>query len=161
MHEWWFGTPPPTDNNFTLIKGDVELVMDGIHLAGPNLTPQTFLHGMQHMPPAKPGPNEINTIVTYGNHGYWSGTDYGGLDNAGILYWDPKTVGPDETGAVGAGMYRLVDGGRRYLPNQWPTTPVKLFDPAGTVTIYPANAIPPDLVPASVPVPPGAPTYKG
>ena len=148
LHEWWFGTPPPTDNNFTLIKGDVELVMDGIHLAGPNLTPQTFLHGMQHMPPAKSGPNEINSIVTYGSHGYWQGTDYGGLDNAGILYWDPKTVGPDETGAVGAGMYRLVDGGRRYLPNQWPTTPVKLFDPAGTVTIYPANAIPPDLQPA-------------
>ena len=52
-------------------------------------------------------------------------------------------MGPDETGNVGTGMYRLVDGGRRYLPGHWPTTPVKLFDPAGTVTIYPADKIPP------------------
>jgi hypothetical protein len=157
LHKWWFGTPPPTDNNYGILKGDIELVMDGIHLAGPSLTPQTFLDGMRHAPAQAPGPNDINTIVTYGNHGYWSGTDYGGLDNAGILYWDPKVVGPDETGNVAAGMYRLVDGGRRYLPNQWPTAPMKLFDPAGTVTIYPANAIPPDLQPASVPVPPDAP----
>ena len=33
-------------------------------------------------------------------------------------------------------MYRLVDGGRRYLPNQWPKTPMALFEPTNTVTIY-------------------------
>jgi len=157
LTQWFLGTPPATSNNYGIIKGDVELLMDGIHLAGPNLTPQTFLDGWRHAPAAKSGPNELNTIVTYGDHGYWSGLDYGGLDNAGILYWDPKVVGPDETGNVAPGMYRLVDGGRRYLPNQWPTAPVKLFDPAGTVTIYPANAIPPELQPTPVPVPADAP----
>jgi hypothetical protein len=161
VHKWWFGTPPPTDNNFTLLKADVETVMDGIHLAGANLTPTTFRDGLWHRPPQKLGPNSLGTVVTYGNHGYWSDTDYGGLDNAGILYWDPKVVGPDETGNVAPGMYRLVDGGRRYLPDQWPTTPVKLFDPAGTVTIYPANAIPAELQPATVPVPSDAPAANG
>lgn len=160
LNQWFFGTPPPTSNNFTLLKADTELTMDGIQLAGPNLTPETFRDGMFHAPAQPSGPNSLGTIVTYGDHGFWTGTDYGGLDNAGILYWDPKVVGPDETGNVGPGMYRLVDGGRRYLPNQWPTAPVKLFDPAGTVTIYPADKIPPELQPMPVPVPADAPVNK-
>ena len=148
-------------NNFALVKADVELVMDGIQLAGPKLTPQTFRDGMFHDPPQAPGPNALRDLVSYGNHGYWQGTDYNGLDNAGILYWDPSKVGPDETGSVGKGMYRLMNGGRRYLPDQWPTAPLKLFDPADTVTIYPADAIPPDLLPKKEPVPAGAgPTHE-
>ena len=124
-------------NNYAIIKGDVELLMDGLQLAGPNLTPQTFRDGAVPRAAATGGTERRSdrssrTATTATG----SGTDYGGLDNAGILYWDPKAVGPDETGHVGTGMYRLVDGGRRYLPGQWPTTPVKLFDPAGTVTIY-------------------------
>jgi len=160
LTEWYFGKPPATQNNYALVKGDVELLMDGLQLAGPKLTPQTFAAGLYHAPPQQQGPGALGLIDTYGNHGFWTGTDYGGLDNAGILYWDPKAVGPDETGHVGAGMYRLVDGGRRYLPNQWPSTPVKLFDPTDTVTIYDANAIPPELTPKTEPVPAVAPAYK-
>jgi len=156
LHEWWFGTPPPTQNNYSIVKGDVELLMDGLQLAGPNLTPDTFRDGLYHVPPPTNGPT-LKAISTYGNHGFWQGTDYGGLDNAGILYWDPNAVGEDEVGVVGKGMYRLVNGGLRYLPGQWPTTPIKLFDPAGTVTIYPANQIPAELLPKSEPVPANAP----
>jgi hypothetical protein len=57
-------------------------------------------------------------------------------------------------------MYRLLDGGRRYLPGHWPTAPLPLFDPAGTVTIYSAADIPPDLVPPTEPVPADAPAAK-
>jgi hypothetical protein len=159
--KWWFGTPPATDNNYGILKGDIELTMDGLQFAGPKLTPETFRDGVRHAPPQASGPNKLTNIVTYGDHGYWGEPDYGGLDNAGILYWDPKVVGPDETGNVAAGMYRLVDGGKRYLPDEWPTTPVKLFDPAGTVTIYPANGIPPELQPKAVAVPADAPAGKG
>ena len=116
--------------------------------------------GLRHGPPQDPGPGSIGFVVTYGDHGYWKGADYGGLDNAGILYWDPTAEGPDETGNVGKGMYRLLDGGRRYLPGHWPTGARPLFDPANTVTIYSANNIPPDLVPKSEPVPSEAPTAK-
>jgi hypothetical protein len=160
LHEWWFGTPPPTSNNYGIIKGDVELLMDGMQLAGPKLTPTTFRDGMFHAPAQPSGPHALTQIDTYGSHGFWSGTDYNGLDNAGILYWDPNVSGPDETGNVAPGMYRLVDGGRRYLPGHWPTAPVKLFDPANTVTIYKADRIPADLVPKTQPVPAGAPTSK-
>ena len=119
---------------------------------------------MDAWPPAVPGePPGLQTITTWGQHGFWPGLDDdpAGLDNAGILWWDPNATGPDETGTVGKGMYRLMDGGRRYTAGHWPTEPVKLFDPAGTVTIYDANAIPPELQPANIPRPPDAPANGG
>jgi len=48
----------------------------------------------------------------------------------------------------------------RYLPNQWPTTSVKLFDPAGTITVYSETNVPADLVPKNQPVPSNAPAHK-
>jgi len=158
VYRWYFGTEPPAAHSYALEKGDVELLMDGLQLAGPHLTPQTFAAGLYHAPPQQLGPQGLGTIVTYGHHGYWAGTDYSGLDNAGILYWDPNAIGPDETGHIGKGMYRLVNGGRRYLPGQWPTTPINLFDPTGTITVYNRNNIPPELLPKSEPVPTDAPT---
>jgi hypothetical protein len=132
------------ENGFAITEGEVQLLMTGIQLAGPKLTPTTFRDGMWHIPTQSAGSKGVGTIVTYGDHGYWQGTDWGGLDNAGILYWDPNAEGADETGTVGKGMYRLVDGGRRYLPGQWPTAPVTLFDP-------------PELVPKKQPLPANAP----
>ena len=160
LYEWWYGKPPVRENGFAITEGEVALMMTGIQLAGPNLTPETFRDAMFHIPTQSAGQGGIGTIVTYGDHGYWQGTDWGGLDNAGILYWDPKATGEDETGTPGEGMYRLIDGGRRYLPDQWPTTPVKLFDPAGTVTTYTAANVPPELVPKKQPVPSDAPTAQ-
>ena len=49
--------------------------------------------------------------------------------------------GPDETGSDGQGMYRYVDGGKRYRTGQWPQRNPKAFDNAGTVVIY--NDVPP------------------
>jgi hypothetical protein len=160
LHEWWFGTQPPTQNNFAIVKGNVEQVMTGLQLAGAKLTPDTFREGLYHAPPGAAGPLGLKTIVTYGDHGFWDGNDPAGLDNAGILYWDADATGPDETGSEGKGMYRLVDGGKRYTHGQWPTAPVKLFDPAGTVTIYEAGQIPTELKPANIPRPADAPANK-
>jgi hypothetical protein len=157
LHQWWFnGAPPPNQNAYAVVKGDIELLFDGLQLAGPHLTPQSFKNGMDAAPAVAPTDQPtIQTIVTYGNHGFWQGDDPSGLDNAGLLFWDPTAVGPDETGTVGTGMYRLMDGGLRYLPSQWPTTPIPLFDKTNTVTIYPENQIPAVLVPKNYPLPPG------
>jgi hypothetical protein len=161
LHQWWYGTQPPTQNNYQIVKGDWELLFDGLQAAGPNLTPQSFQNGMFAIPTSAPTNRPTQrTIATYGSHGYWPGVDPLGLDNAGILYWDPTAAGQDETGTQGVGMYRLLDGGVRYLPNRWPTTPVKLFDPAGTVTVYGETNVPADLLPATQPVPANAPAHK-
>ena len=160
VYKWWFGKEPPVQNSYGIIKAAVEQLMGGLQLAGPKLTPETFRDGLWHAPAQKSGPKELGTLVTWGKHGYWPGVDVGGGDNAGVLYWDPNASGADETGAFGKGMYRLVEGGRRYTPSEWATASVKLFDPKGSVTIYPADAIPPELLPKATPVPPDAPAYK-
>jgi hypothetical protein len=33
-------------------------------------------------------------------------------------------------------MYEYVDGGRRYLPGEWPTAPLPLFEAEGAVALY-------------------------
>ena len=52
-------------------------------------------------------------------------------------------------------MYRLVNGGRRFAPGQWPTEPIKLFDPKGTVIIY--DKRPAEIQPKDYPSPAGSP----
>ncbi len=43
-------------------------------------------------------------------------------------------------------MYRYVDGGRRYLPGEHPTSDPKAFTREGTVTVY-SEPPPPDRSP--------------
>jgi hypothetical protein len=163
LHQWWFGTPPPTDNNYAIVKGNVELLFAGLQLAGPKLTPEAFKAGLDAAPPAFPGdPPTRRTVISFGNHGIWPNTpdDPAGLDNAGILFWDPNAEGTDETGAKGKGMYRLMGGGLRYVADHWPTEPLKLFDPTDTITVYGNDNIPAELQPKQYPVPPEAPVNK-
>src|SRR5262249_16087702 len=62
--------------------------------------------------------------------------------------------GPDEVGRDGKGLYRYADGGRRYLPGQWPKTPVGLFDPKTSTTVL--TTLPPADAPPSYPSPAGS-----
>jgi hypothetical protein len=103
----------------------------------------------------------LRPTVSYGDHGIWPyEVDPNGLDDASLVWWDPTATGEDETGAEGVGMYRLVDGGRRYLPGEWPTEPIAFFDPTGTVTVY--DETPAELQPdEEYPPPAGAPAASG
>jgi hypothetical protein len=156
LTKWYFGVPPAAQNAFAILWGNVDLLFTGIQTAGAHLTPDNFRSGMYAIAPPANTQNTINTISTYGNHGFWPGQDNAGLDNMGVLWWNPNAVGQDETGAVGSGEYELVNGGRRYLPGQWPTDPIPLFDAKNSVTIY--NKLPPALTPKTYPPPAGAPT---
>jgi hypothetical protein len=138
-------------------------LFNGLQLSGANLTPENFKAGMDARPPAVSTTDpSLNTIVTYGQHDIWPDTpdDPAGLDNAGVMFWDPEAEGPDETGTVAKGLYRLMDGGLRYLPGKWPTEPLPFFDDAGTITIYNASDLPAALKPADIPVPANAPANK-
>jgi hypothetical protein len=63
------------------------------------------------------------------------------------VWWDRTAAGEDEVGNSGLGLYRYVDGGRRYLPGQHPTTDPFVFARERTVTIY--NEPPPSDRPPS------------
>ena len=41
IHTWWYGQPPPTDNNYGVIDAPLRQFMAGIQVAGPKLTPQS------------------------------------------------------------------------------------------------------------------------
>jgi hypothetical protein len=155
VHQWYFGTKPPSDKSYAITFGNVSLLFAGLQSAGPKLTPQNFRLGIEAIAPPANADATVDAFATYGNHGFWKGEDVQGLDNAGLLWYNPKAHGEDETGVVADGMYELVNGGKRYPAGKWPATPVKLFDPAGAVTIY--NDLPPDLTPKTYPSPPGSP----
>ena len=131
LHQWWFGTPPPTENNFAIIKGDVELLLTGIQLAGPKLTPETFRDGLYHAPPqSRPGRSASTRSSRTATTASGTAADSGGLDNAGILYWDPNGDGHrrDRHRRQGHVPARRR---RQALPAaaSGRPTPVKLFDP--------------------------------
>jgi hypothetical protein len=155
LTKWYFGVKPAAENAYAILWGNVDLLFNGIQTAGPTLTPDNFRAGMYGIAPPANAQNTLDTVSTYGKHNFWPGTDAAGLDNMGVLWWNPNARGDDETGAIGNGEYELVNGGRRYLPGQWPTDPIPLFDPKQAVTEY--TNTPPDLTPKSYPPPAGSP----
>ena len=48
-------------------------------------------------------------------------------------------------------MYEYSDGGRRYLPDQWPERPASVFDPATSTVGF--ETVPPDQQPPDYPSP--------
>jgi hypothetical protein len=106
----------------------------GLHLTGPNLNPHTFRDGMFSYAPT--GGFLTDYAVSWGR-GVWPWDDYLALDDTTELWWDATARGTDEQEIDGVGMYRYVDGGKRYMPNEWPTTKPKAFVTDGTVTLYP------------------------
>jgi hypothetical protein len=104
-----------------------------VQSAGPNLSAQTFEDALFQVETQQ----AISApYLTWGDHGYWESTDYAGIDDATLIWWDPAATGPDEIRKDGTGMWQYVDGGKRYLPGEWPTTAQALFDPNGAVAIY-------------------------
>ncbi len=134
-HLWHLGRPPTADNQYAVIYPGPLTLFTGIHLAGPNLTAQSWQHGLFSYPPTGQG-RVTSSTVSFGDHGIWPFTDYTSFDDVTEVWWDPGASGEDEVGNFGAGLYRYVDGGKRYLPGQHPTTDPKAFQDEGSVTIY-------------------------
>ena len=113
--------------------------------AGPNLTPETFRDGLFNLPPTEEA--ITNPRLSFGDHGIWPYTDYNGVDDATEIWWDPDEQGPDEIDRDGTGMWRYVDGGKRYLYGEWTEDESKVFQEEGSVAILedpPEDEQPPD-----------------
>ncbi len=125
LHVWHHGRPPTADNVYSTIYSSVFPIFTGIHLAGPQLTPQSFQGGLFSYPPTGGGPTA--PLLSYGNHGLWPRVDLTAWDDITEIWWDRTAVGPDQVGNNGTGMYRYVAGARRYLPGQLPSGPPEVF----------------------------------
>jgi hypothetical protein len=134
IYDWAYGEAPP-HNAFRIFEPLVRTIFTGIHMAGPDLTPETFRDAMWRTPPAGGGPTA--PLVSRGDHGFWPGVDWGGSDDGTIIWWDPTATGEDETGNEGQGMYRYANGGQRYSYEDQPSAEeIGLFDVERSITVY-------------------------
>lgn len=133
QHVAYFGRPPASPTASELVYQEVLTLATGIHLAGPHLDPITFRDGLFAYPPS--GGGRITTPQrSWGDHGIWPATDHTAFDTVAEVWWDPDATGEDEFGNVGIGMFRYVDGGRRYRLGEWPATEPAVFDRSGSLT---------------------------
>lgn len=145
LYQWGLGTEPP-NNTYGVIYSDLMPLFTGIHMAGPNLTPETFEAGWFRYPVS--GGTPTIPKVSRGRHGLWPGTDFGGSDDTGILWWNPDAEGEDEVGVVGKGLYEYTAQGKRWTLRQLPTQDPGLFDADTSVTIFTQVPDPPPTYPS-------------
>jgi hypothetical protein len=149
LHEWYYGREPDAKNTIAVINEPIRLFMLGVHMAGPNLTPETFRDGMFNYPPT--GGTPTAPRLSFGDQGVFANPDYNAVDDMQVIWWDVDATGLDEQGAEGTGMMRYADGGKRYLPGEMPTLPANVFDEEGSVLGY--DEVPPDIAPPDYPSP--------
>ncbi len=155
LYRWFFGDPraiPPAANQYALISPIAQWLFAGIHVAGPDLTTDTFARGLFRLPPAGGGP--ANPLVSYGNWGYYRSVDYAGIDDAVQIWWDPTVVVKDERGAPGKGAWRRSNDGARFTTKQ-PPTPDPCGDTAHSLTVL--ESLQGRDKPKDYPPPPGSP----
>jgi hypothetical protein len=141
---WYLGAKLSSYPNLT----ELTTLFTGIQLAGPHLTPETFRDGLFSYLPTR---HQVTSVATsWGKHDRSGDPDYTAAHDATLVWWDADAVGPHELqsdGQTGRGMYRYVDGGRRYLPGELRSARPRFFDPAGTVLLL-ADRPPADGTPS-------------
>jgi hypothetical protein len=160
LYRWYHGgtdTLPPARTQYPLLQFAARFVVSGIHMAGPDLTADTFARGLFRIPPAGGGPTTAR--LSYGNWGLFPATDYAGIDDASEIWWDPAAAGPDEFGLDGTGLWRRAHDGRRFSGEDDAPAPDPFGDPGGTVTVV--DELPPEDTPPEYPPPPGFPAAGG
>jgi hypothetical protein len=146
----WQSGRGPIAKTFRLLVQAPLLFFTGVHLAGPDLTPETFRDGLFRYPAGRPtSPPFLH--LSWGRHDIWPGVDLTGGDDAAVIWWDPSASGSDEVGNDGTGLWRYAHRGARYLPDTWPDGHVGLYDDATSVTIL--ETLPPDARPPDYPSP--------
>ncbi len=154
LHEWWFGEEPEAKLTSGVVYPYVQLLMLGIHMAGPNLTPETFQGGMFSYPPSGGGPTTPQ--ISFGDHGFFEAPDYISVDDVTEIWWDPEAEGKDEQNKEEKpGMWRYTNGGVRIAPGRMPSGPPAPHDPATSPALF--DQVPPQDQFPDYPPPPGSP----
>lgn len=144
LHTWFTGEEPAAKDTIGVFAPWPAVFFVTLQGVGPNLTHDTWKQALFDL--AQTTKAITQPSLGWGDKGIWPEPDYVGIDDATMIWWDPTATGPDEIRKDGQGMYQYVDGGRRYLPGEWPTED-KFFVPDGAVPIYtepPAGEARPD-----------------
>jgi hypothetical protein len=151
LYKWYTGgEEPPAPDTIGVLVPQMALFHSVTMATGPELTAENWRNALFQ------GSTEqaiSAPFLSWGETGLWDEPDYSGIDDFTAIWWDPAATGPDEIRKEGTGMWQYVDGGTRYLPGEWPTEPLPLFDPNGAVAIY--DEPPPGEAPIDYPSPAG------
>ncbi len=162
VYKWFFGTDPVAKRSQQFLGPMLQELYIGLHMAGPDLTPETYAGGMFRYPPSGGDPADpADPRISFGFHGLFPNADYVGPDDFTVVWWDKSVSGPDEQDKPGTGMWAYVDGGKRYLLGSKPPQvgDSVLFNPKGAVTLF--DKLPKDSTPPSYPAWPGSPAAGG
>lgn len=141
LYEWFWGEPPPA-NQSALVAPSLQFLMGVMQGVGPDLNPETFQARI--FTTAVIAGNVLAPQISWGDREFWPFTDYAGIDDQTEVWWDAEATGPDEIGQEGRGMWAYSNGGKRYLPGQWPEEPPSVFgDDPDPVTLY--TELPPGI----------------
>ena len=141
-YKWFTGQDTPSPDGIGTLIPSWELLFAGIQATGPNLTHQTLGDSFKSFETKKA---ITAPYLTWGDRGLWDETDYSGIDDVTLFWWDPTATGMDELSKEGTGMMQFVDGGKRYLLGEMPTED-KMFVVEGAIAMYdtaPASETPP------------------
>ena len=133
-YRWFHGEPPPARTTAALIMPNLQFLYSVLQGVGPELTHESFRAAIFGAPIIES--TVISPQISWGERGIWPSVDYAGVDDQTEVFWDADAVGEDETGKVGKGMWAYVEGGKRYLPGEWPEEPPGVFDEENAVTMY-------------------------
>jgi hypothetical protein len=157
LYRWYFGedTMPPAANQYGVLAPPAVWLAAGLHMAGPDLTPETFARGLFRVPPLAGG--ATTPQISFGNWGFFPEYDYQAIDDASEIWWDPDVEAEDERGVMGRGVWRRSNNGERFTADETPTP--RLFEEEDTVTVV--EEFGPDDLPPDYPAPEGSPAAGG
>jgi len=150
-YNWFWGEGNGTTSG--VAGSGVVWLMNGLHHAGPNLTPKTFRQGLFAMP-AEGGAKNDNPLVGLTGYGKTTGLPYDayipGPADFAPFWMDPyqKAISPGVEREVDHASW-YIDGGKRYGIGDWPKK-LPYFDKSKAVyqlTEYPASLPTPTAAP--------------
>jgi hypothetical protein len=135
-YEWYWGEPAAADDTIPVMDPFPATFYAVISGVGPDLTMENFEAAIFAAEPTRRAITAPS--LSWGRDGRWEPAerfepDYLGTDDFTELWWDPDQVGIDELGEEGPGMYWQPEGGKRYLPGEWPDTDPNVFTTEGAL----------------------------
>jgi hypothetical protein len=134
LYNWFYGKEPPAEQ-VALIQPNIQFFYSAFQGIGPNLTHEAFQNALFSAPIVKS--TVLTPQLSWGNRDIWPATDYAGIDDQTEIFWDATATGTDELDKQGTGMWAYNQGGKRFLPGQWPEGEAEVFANAtDPVTFY-------------------------